>query len=132
MQIPMDITFRGMAANTAIKAAVSTWAAKLERVYERIQRCDVVLEVPHHHQSKGREFHIRIVLTVPGAVLVVSRDPGTDDAHEDIHVAIRDSFRAARRQLEDHVRRLRGDVKAHEGPGDSVAGWDSIDEAPRM
>jgi hypothetical protein len=29
-------------------------------------------------------------------------------------VAIRDTFASARRQLQDYVKRLRGDVKAHE------------------
>jgi hypothetical protein len=36
-----------------------------------------------------------------------------NQAHEDINVAIRDAFDAVVRQLEDHVRRLRGDVKSH-------------------
>jgi cold shock CspA family protein len=39
-----------------------------------------------------------------------------DHAHEDVHVAIRDAFRAAVRQLEDHVRERGGKVKAHEVP----------------
>jgi cold shock CspA family protein len=36
--------------------------------------------------------------------------------HEDIYVAIRDSFAVARRQLEDHARKQRGDIKQHEVP----------------
>lgn len=36
-------------------------------------------------------------------------------AHEDIYVAIRDAFDAARRKLQDYARRQRGDVKIHEG-----------------
>jgi cold shock CspA family protein len=31
-------------------------------------------------------------------------------------VAVRDAFDAVRRQLEDHVRRRRGDVKTHDAP----------------
>jgi hypothetical protein len=33
-----------------------------------------------------------------------------------VYVALRKAFHAARRQIEDHVRRLRGQVKAHNGP----------------
>jgi hypothetical protein len=44
---------------------------------------------------------VRIDLTVPGAELVVSRDPELDHGHEDVYVAIRDAFDAARRQLAD-------------------------------
>src|SRR4030067_658036 len=41
-------------------------------------------------------------MPVPGSELVVKREP-----HEDLYVAIRDAFDAARRQLEEHVRRQR-------------------------
>ena len=47
--------------------------------------------------------------------------------HKDIYVAISDSFRAMRRQLQDYVRRLRGDVKTHaaagKGAGEAVS-WE--------
>jgi hypothetical protein len=33
--------------------------------------------------------------------------------HKDIDVAIRDAFKAARRQLQDYARRQRGQVKVH-------------------
>jgi 3-dehydroquinate dehydratase len=37
---------------------------------------------------------------------------GPNHAHEHIHVALRDAFDAAAvRQVEDHVRRMRGDFK---------------------
>jgi hypothetical protein len=39
-------------------------------------------------------------------------------------MAIRDAFAAARRRLEDHVRRLRGVEKMHEARG-SVAGGEA-------
>jgi cold shock CspA family protein len=35
------------------------------------------------------------------------------EAHEDVYVAVRDAFDAAKRQLEDYGRRQRGDIKAH-------------------
>jgi hypothetical protein len=40
---------------------------------------------------------------VPGREIAVSRDPERDPGHENIYVAIADAFRAARRQLQDHV-----------------------------
>ena len=50
-----------------------------------------------------------------GKDLVVDRAKRLDQAHEDVYLAVRDAFKAAERQLEDHARRLRGDVKNH-GP----------------
>jgi cold shock CspA family protein len=54
-------------------------------------------------------YNVRIDMTVPGAELVIKREP-----NEDLDVAIRDAFDAARRQLEDFARRHRGAVKHHE------------------
>ena len=50
---------------------------------------------------------------MPGGEIVINRDHHLDHAHEDVFVALRDSFDAARRRLEDRVRRLRGTEKAH-------------------
>jgi hypothetical protein len=36
-----------------------------------------------------------------------------DAPHKEMYVTIHDAFKAARRRLEDYVRRLRGDVKIH-------------------
>jgi hypothetical protein len=61
------------------------------------------------HAHRGKPFNIRIELTVPGAEIVVNRDRA-----EDVYLAIRDAFDHARRQMEDHVRSRRGDLKTHE------------------
>ncbi|MGH8731193.1 MAG: hypothetical protein ACREVF_05715 [Burkholderiales bacterium] len=47
------------------------------------------------------------------------------DAHEDVYVALRDAFNAASRQLEDSIRRMRGDVKHHQGRPRSDSETDS-------
>ena len=44
----------------------------------------------------------------------MNREPGLDHAHEDVYVAVRDAFDAARRRLEDYVRRRHLQVKFHE------------------
>ena len=118
MQIPVEITFKEIEGSNAVEARIRELAAKLERVYDRVVRCDVMVETPHRHQNKGRQYHVRVRLTVPGGEIVASHDPGPDEAHEDVYVAVRDSFHAARRRLEDHVRHhLRRDVRAVQQPG---------------
>ena len=113
MQIPVDITFKELGRSEALEAKVRDWVDKLERVYDRIVRCEVLIETPHKHHRTGRQYHVRVRLTVPGSEIVVSHDPGPDGAHEDAYVALRDAFTAARRQLEDHVRKTlkRGDIR---------------------
>ncbi len=44
---------------------------------------------------------------------MVDRAKPLDHSHEDVYVAVRDAFNAAARRLEDHARRMRGDVKTH-------------------
>jgi cold shock CspA family protein/ribosome-associated translation inhibitor RaiA len=116
MDIPLQIEFRNMDRSEAIEARVRERSSKLERFFDHIVGCRVAIEAPHRHQNKGTQYHVRIIVDVPGKELVVSRDPGDRNAHEDVNVAIRDAFAAAQRQVEDHVRKLKGQVKAHETP----------------
>lgn len=110
MQLPLQITARDFELTDAIDTLIREKAGKLETFYDRIMGCRVMLETPHRHQHKGHLYNVRIDMTVPGAELVVKREP-----HEDLYVAIRDAFDAARRQLQDITDRQRGDVKYHEG-----------------
>ena len=116
MRLPLELTFRSMDRSAALEADVREKAAKLETFYDGIMRCRVVIEAGHKHREKGNLYHVRIDLTVPGAELVVSREPMQHQAHADVYVAVRDAFDAARRQLEDYVGRQRGKVKHHETP----------------
>ncbi len=119
MQLPIQITFRKMDTSPSVEAHIRERAEALEKFYDRITGCRVVVEQSARRQRKGKLYHIRIDLTVPGREIVVKRDPPEDHAHEDILVAVRDVFDAARRQLEDHARKVRGDVKGHAVPGET-------------
>ena len=116
MQIPVQITFRGMETSPAVESRIRDKAAKLDSFYDRITSCRVVVEAPHRHHHKGKLYLIRIDMTVPGGELVVNTGNRHNHAHEDIHVAIRDAFGALRRQLEDYIRERRGEIKTHEAP----------------
>jgi ribosome-associated translation inhibitor RaiA len=113
MQTPVEITFRAMDASPAIEATVQKWVERLEQAYERIQRCAVVVEQPHRHHRQGNQFAVHVYLTVPERTIVITRDPSADQTHENAFVALDDAFRAARRQLQEHARMQRGEVKAH-------------------
>ncbi|MCD6041569.1 MAG: ribosomal protein [Burkholderiales bacterium] len=108
MQIPLQISLHGISQSEALYDAIRDRAEKLERYYERIMSCRVVVELAGRHKHKGKEFAVRIDLKVPGGELAVTREHD-----EDLQVALRDAFDAARRQLEDYAREQRGDVKSH-------------------
>ena len=109
MQVPVQITIRDMPRSEALEAHIRDSAAKLEEFHDRITSCRVTVEqiAQHHHQ--GRPFRVSIDLRVPGKEIVANRDH-----HEDVYVALRDAFDAAKRQLEETVRLQRGDVKVHD------------------
>lgn len=116
MQTPVQITFRDMEPSPAIEAKIRERAAKLERFFDRITSCRVLVGAPHRHHHRGKLYDVRIDITVPGEELAITRTSPLDHAHEDVYVAIRDAFDTAARRLEDHARRFRGDVKTHEAP----------------
>ena len=118
MQIPVEITFRDIERSEAVEARIRDWVEKLDRTFDRIVRCEVVVDDPHRHHHKGHQYSVRVRLTVPGTQIVSSHSPGDDGAHTDVYVAVRDAFLATKRQLEDYVRKTlhRGDVK-REGNG---------------
>lgn len=106
MQIPLQISLHGISPSEALYDAIRARAGKLERYYDRIVSCRVVLELDARHQRKGRQFAARIDLKVPGGEIAVTREHD-----EDPHVALRDAFDALRRRLADHARVRRGEVK---------------------
>jgi ribosome-associated translation inhibitor RaiA len=107
MRTLLRISFRNMKSSPAVAGDIKARAAALERFSDDIIGCHVTVEAPHRHHHQGHLHHVRIELKVAGADLLVSRDPAEHHAHEDVHVAVRDAFDAARRQLEDHARRRR-------------------------
>lgn len=110
MQIPLQITFHDFPRSEVLEARIRDKAASLERFHPRITRCRVTVAGPDRRHHKGRQFEVHVDVRVPGHGEVVA----TRNHDEDVHIALRDAFDAATRQLEDLVREKRGDVKAHE------------------
>ena len=109
MQIPLQITIRDIVPSEALEKRIRDKVEKLDRFFNHITSCRVVVEEPHRHHRQGKQYNVRIDISVPGHEIVVNHDH-----HEDVYVALRDAFNAASRQLEDYVRQLRGDIKTHE------------------
>lgn len=114
MEETLQITFKEVPSSTAVETCIREHAAELEQYHDAIGRCRVVVERPHRNQRQGNLYAVRIDLTIPGHELVVGREPAQHHAHEDVYVAIRDAFAAAKRQLQDHVGRDRRQPKHHE------------------
>ena len=107
METPAKINFHQLPHSAGLEAEVLHRIAELEAIHDRITSCRVTIEAPPHHQQHGRLFSVHVDLRIPGAEIIADRATGNRAAHEDPYVAVRDAFRAARRQLEDHMHRQR-------------------------
>lgn len=114
MQKPAEVIFRNVESDSDLEADVRDRIAKLEQFCDSLIGCHVVIEGPPQHQRKGGLYHVRIRMTLPPRrEISVDREPAERREHEDVRVAVRDAFDAARRQLQDAVRQIDGRVKAH-------------------
>jgi cold shock CspA family protein/ribosome-associated translation inhibitor RaiA len=117
MQTPIEIDFQGMDARPDVRTAIAKHVAELEQRCGRVTACRVVLKAPGGHHRTGGLYEINISLALPeGREVNVDRTAQADERHSDLDFAINDAFKRARRQLQDQVRELQGQVKHHEGP----------------
>lgn len=114
MKLTPQITYRDVRQTEALDRSIRASVKRLDRYHPDILGCRIAVEAPHRHQRKGRPYRVRIDLTVPGKELVVGHHPQLNPAHEDLTVALRDAFRAARRELQHHAGTRRGDAKQHQ------------------
>lgn len=119
MKLPLQITSRNVSLSEKAEQTIRDKAAKLDQVYDRIMGCRVLVEAPHRHQQHGNRYNVRLDITVPGSEIVIKREE-----NEDLYVAIRDAFDAARRKIKEHSAKQK-DVK-----GKGVKGMPLPDEEP--
>src|SRR6516162_9307933 len=119
-----------MAGSTEIRDDIAGRVAELEERYGRVSACRVVLKGPGGHHRTGGLYEVNIRLALPnGREVNVSRTAQADERLADLSFAINDAFKDARRRLQDHVRRLQGQVKQHESqPMGTVKNLDASGE----
>lgn len=114
MELPVQITFKGLPSSPTLETRIRAKAEKLERFHSRIIGCRVLVEAANRQAQQGRYYVVRVDVTVPGTELFASRETGSEHDADGLFIALRDAFAAVTRQLEDHVQKRRGDVKHHE------------------
>jgi hypothetical protein len=100
---PCRIDFEGFTGTEAAKVEVRAWIDKLGELTEPLTSAEVAIEATHEPR-KDRLFRVRMRLAMRAGVVVVPADHPNNGAHEDIFCAIRNGFRAARRQLESYLK----------------------------
>ena len=106
MKVPLQITVLNVPQSAALEARVEKMVEKLEKFHARIVSCRVGIEELRRHRSRGRLYHVRVDLRVPGKEIVSNHRHNKDP-----YLALRDAFESLRRQLEDISGVARGKAK---------------------
>ncbi len=114
MQVPLEITYRGVEKTDAIDTLVHEKVAKLEKFYNNINSCHVAIEKIQDRPNSGSPYRVRLDITVPGHELIADSNPGDSVQYDPLDVVIRDAFDAASRQLKALKEKQRNRVKTHE------------------
>ncbi|MGH1486506.1 MAG: HPF/RaiA family ribosome-associated protein [Cellvibrionaceae bacterium] len=100
MTMANQVTYRDLDTSQALNAIIEKRLQKLERYSSDIQHSRVVLESPHNHKHKGKQYRATVEIDIKGSPITVSQnDPS-------IHVAVRDAFNVAERKLKSHSDQL--------------------------
>jgi ribosome-associated translation inhibitor RaiA len=113
--LPVDVVFRNMRRRAAEESRIRERAEALAQRYKRLERCRVVVEIPHRHHEAGNHYQLRIELAVPGNDIVIDHDSSrrarradeaaprksseTGVARRRLEFAVQDAFEAAERRL---------------------------------
>ncbi|MGB8907766.1 MAG: HPF/RaiA family ribosome-associated protein [Candidatus Cybelea sp.] len=97
MAFPVRISYRGVEATEQLDRLIHSEAAKLEKFFDGIVSCRVLVEHQDGHQHTGSAPHVRLNIVVPGNDLAVDAEP-----------TVREAFRAAKRRIQEYARRKSG------------------------
>ena len=97
----LQVSFHGMETSAALEARIRERFEQLERRCPELTQCRVTVTKESRTHLKGNLFRVGLVLHRPGRDVVVSHVGPKDHGHEDVYVALRDTFSAAERQIAD-------------------------------
>ena len=112
--VPLQVDYKNFEDHPDLNPLIEEQVQKLEKYFDRITSCHVVLSKPHNHHNQGHHYHVHLDVHVPGNTIAITREPEKNERHEDIEPAIRDAFKTAKRKLQEYSDRLRSETKRHE------------------
>lgn len=117
METRVQVDFQGIEARADLRDAVDRHIAQLEERFGRVTAGRIALKGPGERHRTGGLYEVNIRLALPeGREVNIARTPHADERHADLNFALSDAFRRARRQLQDQVDRMAGNVKSHARP----------------
>jgi ribosomal subunit interface protein len=101
MKPAVDVVYRDLDSSAALNDIISRKLEKLNRYTDQIVHSRVVLDAPHQHKHKGKQYRASIELDIKGHPVAITQDD------ESIHVAVRDAFSSAERKVKQLAARNR-------------------------
>ena len=101
MKSAVDVVYRDLESSSALTQTIEKKLEKLNRYTDQIIHSRVVLDTPHNHKHKGKQFRASIEIDINGAAFAVTQD------NESIHSAVRDAFNSAERKIKQLSARQR-------------------------
>jgi ribosome-associated translation inhibitor RaiA len=115
MEVPLEISYRGLEKNPTVENLIRRKVAALERVCDYIISCNVSIERSQQRHRTGNPYLVRIDIKVPpGHEIVVKRTSTVGPGEEPLTRVLRRAFDSARRQLDRLVEQQRGEVKVRQ------------------
>ncbi len=101
MKPAVDVVYRDLDSSAALNDIITKKLEKLSRYTDQIVHSRVVLDAPHQHKHKGKQYRASIELDIKGHPVAITQDD------ESIHVAVRDAFSSAERKVKQLAARHR-------------------------
>ena len=101
MKSAVDVVYRDLDSSAALNDIITKKLEKLSRYTDQIVHSRVVLDAPHQHKQKGKQYRASLELDIKGHPVAITQDD------ESIHVAVRNVFTSAERKVKQLAARQR-------------------------
>ena len=106
MNIEPQLAFKNIEPSETVRAIVAKNVSRLQKHHKALASCRVVFERPQHRHRHGDHYRVSVDLKLNGGIeIAVTRDPPLDKDRDSLHVALREAFDTADRQLTEANRK---------------------------
>lgn len=107
------IVWQSVPRSSGVDNTITAHFEKLDQFCADISSARISIRRTNHAQVKHALFTVLLEIIVPGKPIIVTKSSSPTDSSHDLYPLVHRVFDAARRQLQDYVRKRQGKVKHH-------------------
>ncbi|MBM3602010.1 MAG: DNA-binding protein [Alphaproteobacteria bacterium] len=121
METPLQIAFKDTPGSRYLESQIRRRAERLDRLHPNLIGCRVVVDAPRGATGAGKPaLRVAVEVEAPGQRMLVGKSQQAEnELGKDPSAAMIRAFDAVHRQLEKHDDVQRGEVKRHDGAGET-------------